>query len=280
MSFASPNTGLSGHHVFLQLANREPTQLLDSDVISATGASMQNRIALKAENINITTTKQVPSFPIPFSGISKGESTNLGIDLGMTQKSISIDGVITNQSIQKAYPLNAIDGAGALSDTTLDRTSSTYSGTSPNEFSQSNGFDVIDVEMTAHEVAQMIHSYVDSSIVQRQQNLNELIILYPSFVSKYWLYHNDTIATAATRNVDGAKMVPFNFGSRHKGKNHKLDNDFTIGHSPYPDPFSSSSDSPAEGIKGFIRNFGTTLVGGQPHVEFNLEFEVATVPLG
>ena len=49
MSFASPNTGLSGHHVFLQLANREPTQLLESDVISATGASMQNRIALKAE---------------------------------------------------------------------------------------------------------------------------------------------------------------------------------------------------------------------------------------
>ena len=62
MSFASPNTGLSGHHVFLQLANREPTQLLESDVISATGASMQNRIALKAESINITTTKQVPSF--------------------------------------------------------------------------------------------------------------------------------------------------------------------------------------------------------------------------
>ena len=199
MSFASPNTGLSGHHVFLQLANREPTQLLESDVISATGASMQNRIALKAENINITTTKQVPSFPIPFSGISKGESTNLGIDLGMTQKSISIDGVITNQSIQKAYPLNAIDIAGAK--TALDRKSTTdtnpdtggaysvtsYTGTSPNEFSQSNGFDVIDVEMTAQEVAQMIHSYVDSSIVQRQQNLNELIILYPSFVSKYWL---------------------------------------------------------------------------------------------
>ena len=69
-------------------------------------------------------------------------------------------------------------------------------------------------------------------------------------------------------------------GKEDLNKSLQGDNDFTIGHSPFPDPFSSSSDSPAEGIKGFIRNFGTTLVGGQPHVEFNLEFEVATVPLG
>ena len=292
MSTASPSTGLSGHHVFLQLANREPLKILDTEILSPTGGSMQNRIALKAENITISTSKQVPSFAIPFSGIARGESTNLGIDLGMTNKTISVSGIITNQTIQKAYPLNSVDIAGAK--TALDRKSTTdinpatgeaysvttYTGTSPNEFSQSNGFDVVDVEMTAQEVAQMIHSYVDSSIAQRQQNLNELIILYPSFVSKYWLYHNDAIGTTSTRNVDSGVMVPFNFGSRQKGKNHKLDNQGTTG-SPttFPDEFSSVTDS-AEGLKGFIRSFSTPFVGGQPFVEFSLEFEVATVPLG
>ena len=121
---------------------------------------------------------------------------------------------------------------------------------------------------------------MDSSIAQRQQNLNELIILYPSFVSKYWLYHNDTIAADATRNVDSGVMIPFNFGSRHKGKNHKLDNQgTTMSPTAFPDEFSSATDS-AEGLKGFIRSFSTPWVGGQPFVEFNLEFEVATVPMG
>ena len=110
----------------------------------------------------------------------------------------------------------------------------------------------------------MIHSYVDSSIAQRQQNLNELIILYPSFVSKYWLYHNDATGNASTRSVDSGVMVPFNFGSRHKGKNHKLDNQgTTMSPSVFPDAFSSATDS-AEGLKGFIRSFSTPWVGGQP----------------
>ena len=278
MSTASPNTGLSGHHVFLQLANREPMKILETEIASPTGSSMQNRIALKADNITIGTTKQVPAFAIPFSGIARGESTNLGIDLGMTNKTVSVSGIITNQTIQKAYPLNSIDIAGAK--TALGRTSESYTGTSPNEWEQENGFDVVSVEMTAHEVAQMIHSYVDSSIAQRQQNLNELIILYPSFVSKYWLYHNDTIAADATRNVDSGVMIPFNFGSRHKGKNHKLDNQgTTMSPTAFPDEFSSATDS-AEGLKGFIISFSTPWVGGQPFVEFNLEFEVATVPMG
>lgn len=289
MSTASPSTGLSGHHVFLQLAARESAF---GGVVQGIGTAMHNRIALKADNITISTSKVVPSLPIPFSGMISGESTNVGVDLGMCTKTISLSGIITEQTIEKAYPLNSIDIAGAK--TALDRKSTTdtnpdtggpysvtsYTGTSPNELTQENNFDIVTVDMTAHEVAQLIHSYVDSSMIQRQQNLNELIILIPSYVSKYWLYHDDTIATDATRDVDSATMIPFSFSVRDFGKDGaKLDN-FGVaeGSTVFPDAFSSNGD--AAGLTGFIRSFSTPFVGGQPFVEFNLDFEVAFIPLG
>ena len=272
MSTATPSAGLSGHHVFLQLAARESAF---GGAVESIGSGMQNRIALKADNITISTSKVVPSMPIPFSGIVTGESTNVGVDLGMCTKTISLSGVITEQTITKAYPLNSIDTVTASLATELDRSSTPEKTTSAN-----NNFDVVTVDMTAHEVAQLIHSYVDSSMAQRQQNLNELIILIPSFVSKYWLYHDDTIATDATRDVDSATMIPFSFSVRDFGKDGaKLDN-FGVaeGSTVFPDAFSSNGD--AAGLTGFIRSFSTPFVGGQPFVEFNLDFEVAFIPLG
>lgn len=83
MSTATPSAGLSGHHVFLQLAARESAF---GGAVESIGSGMQNRIALKADNITISTSKVVPSMPIPFSGIVTGESTNVGVDLGMCTK--------------------------------------------------------------------------------------------------------------------------------------------------------------------------------------------------
>ena len=279
MSTASPSTGLSGHHVFLQLAARESAF---GGVVQGIGTGMHNRIALKADNITISTSKVVPSVPIPFSGMISGESTNVGVDLGMCTKTISLSGIITEQTIKKAYPLNSIDSITALNDSALTRTTDTYkdSNTKANELTQDNNFDIVTVDMTAHEVAQLIHSYVDSSMIQRQQNLNELIILIPSYVSKYWLYHTDTIADDSTRDVDSATMIPFSFSVRDFGKDGaKLDN-FGVaeGSTVFPDAFSSNGD--AAGLTGFIRSFSTPFVGGQPFVEFNLDFEVAFIPLG
>ena len=271
MSTATPSAGLSGHHVFLQLAARESAF---GGAVEAIGNDMQNRIALKADNITISTSKVVPSMPIPFSGIVTGESTNVGVDLGMCTKTISLSGVITEQTITKAYPLNSIDTVTASLATELNRSSTPEKTTSTN-----NNFDVVKVDMTAHEVAQLIHSYVDSSMVQRQQNLNELIILIPSFVSKYWLYHNDTIADDSTRDVDSAVMIPFSFAVRGEGKEGaRLDNFMTTGTTAFPDEFSSTGNS--AGLTGFIRNFSTPFIGGQPHVEFSMDFEVAFIPMG
>jgi len=270
MSTATPSAGLSGHHVFLQLAARESAF---GGLVDGIGTDMHNRIALKADNITISTSKVVPSIPLPFSGILSGESTNVGVDLGMCTKTISLSGVITEQTITKAYPKNSIDDNTTAPTHDLTRTS-------VGELETSGNFDVVTVDMTAHEVAQLIHSYVDSSMVQRQQNLNELIILIPSFVSKYWLYHNDTIAEDSTRNVDSAKMIPFSFAVRSEGKEGATLDNFGIvgGATRFPDEFSSTGS--AAGLTGFIRNFSTPFVGGQPHVEFTMDYEVAFIPMG
>ena len=56
---------------------------------------LTNRIALKCENISINTSRQVFSHAVPFSGVKTGESRNLSLDMGMSDKNISLSGVIT-----------------------------------------------------------------------------------------------------------------------------------------------------------------------------------------
>ena len=83
----------AGHTVFLQLAARGDG-----------GADMDtNRIGLKAENISITTSRTIPSFPIPMSGVATGESLTMAMDMGMANKSINISGIITEQMISKRF---------------------------------------------------------------------------------------------------------------------------------------------------------------------------------
>ena len=95
------------------------------------GDARINRIPLYVTEITIATNKTVPNIGVPFSGAVRGESTNLAFDMGLAQKTLSIQGVLLEQSIKKK--------------------------THKDESTK-------DVTMTAFELAQLLHSYVLSLI--------------------------------------------------------------------------------------------------------------------
>ena len=118
------------------------------------------------------------------------------------------------------------------------------------------------VTFTPFELAQLIHSYVDSSSFQDDQNINKLIILIPSKVDNNFTARSEV-------------NIPFTF------KNRVYDNSFTAFTDNPVEAFeadNSIDDNSFEGITGFVRSFSTTFTGEQPNtVEFQLEFEEATV---
>ncbi len=181
-----------------------------------------NTIPLKVESINFTTDKTIPAFPIPLSGAITGESTTVALDLGMSNKTVSLQGIITEQTITKKH------------------------GDSPSS----------SLNFTAHEIAQMIASGVDSTGLAEHQAFNELVILMPSTVDSSY---NQVIE----------RQIPFTWSSR--GDSLKLDN----ARVPLPSSFPSSVID--DGLKGFIRSFGFTFSAETRYIEFNLEFQVAII---
>ena len=204
-----------------------------------------NRIPLLCNNVQIQTGKTVMSFPVPFSGLITGESSIASLDLGMADKTISLSGTIIEMNIAKKY--NDTDG----------------------EISKS---------FTAFEIAQLIHSYVDSSFLQPNQNLNELIILLPSRVDKTFEYHS---GVDATTDISNLPTIPFTYKVRNE------DNIGTLsGYSDTLDAFAgdfpalSSDGLEVSGLKGFVRNFSTTIAADTGTIEFNMDFQVATMSMG
>ena len=192
------------------------------------GTGTVNRIALNALSVQITTSKTIPNVPVPLAGAVTGESVSLAFDMGLASKSISVSGILLEQEIKK----------------------------------QKTDNDAVTVTFTPFELAQLIHSYVDSSSFQDDQNINKLIILIPSKVD------NDF---TARNSVD----IPFTF------KNRVYDNSFTAFTDNPVEAFESDNaigDRTFEGITGFVRSFSSTFAGEQPNsVEFTLEFEEAKV---
>ena len=213
-----------GHFVFLNFKSRNN--------VDSSDPWLTNRIALKADSIQIDTNRTVPSFALPFSGAITGESTTLAIDLGMATKSISIGGIITEQVIVKK------GSDGVLHSKT----------------------------MTAQEVFQLIHASVDSSFIQRQQNIGELVILYPSRVGNDYEFF-----AGIDENTDiiNCPLVPWTWASR------ELDQELSLGGSDYPSIISNTSE--VVGVQGFIRSFGGAITP-EPFITFNLTFEVAFIP--
>ena len=232
----SSSAGVGGAWVFIKLAS------------NADANSDYNRIWLQAETVGITTGKTVAAFPVPFSGLVTGESLSLALDLGMASKTINISGVLVEQEIKKKF------------------------GDWPDASTADAGTDDegITRKMSAQEISQLLHSYVDSSFMQDQQNMNELIIIYPSYINKHWEYHTGLDANS---KLEDAKMMPFNYAVRDAGTVMGLDARGSIGGDDFPTPINSDTGE-INGVKGFIRNFNTTFEG-QPFVTFTLDFEVA-----
>ena len=108
-----------------------------------------NTIPLNVTSVGVSVSKTIPSFPIPFSGVVTGESVTAALDLGMATKQIDLSGFISETTIRKTRTATSTS-------TENDETALTF---------------------TAHEIAQMIASSVDSTGLQNNQSINELVIL-------------------------------------------------------------------------------------------------------
>ena len=207
-----------------------------------------NRILLNCNTVAITTGKTVMAFPVPFSGLVTGESAIASLDLGMAEKTIQLNGTIFEDTIKKVFD---VDGT----ETTKTR------------------------KMTAQEICQLIHSYVDSSVLQEHQNLNKLTILIPSRVDADFDYYTvtSTSTSSETEDLNLLHTIPFNYKVR------ALDNKGGLGgiqtSLPGSFPDNSNDGTTSEGLQGFIRSFNTTFTGESNFIEFSLDFQIATMSL-
>ena len=217
------NVGTTGHGL-------DSTVFLEFGIGQKEGdAATVNRIMLRCTGVNIGTNKRANATPIPFSGIITGESRSVVIDLGMVSKTVSLDGVIHEQVISRRHE----------------------TGATPDH-----------VSMTAYEIAQLLHSSVDSSFAQQNQNLDTLYILYPSRVGDNYSYHAGIDETTEHAQLP---LIPFTWASRSADKTGTI----SALASDFPDPTTALTD--IKGISGFIDNFSTQFQPGGL-VTFSLSF--------
>ena len=231
------------HYVFLRLGASK-----DNDV-------QVNTIPLKAETVTISTTKTIPSFDVPFSGIFSGESRTVAFNMGMASKQVSVTGVITDTTIIRRF--------NVMEPKYFDKSEPNPSESSFNDDTELNPpivNETITIDMTKEEIAQLIHSNTDGTALQKMQNMNQLIILMGSKVDSRYQYRN------SDRSAD---LIPFTFAAR--GYNDALDNQgATMALSDFPD---SATD---EGLNGFVQSFSCDFNAEEPAaISFTLEFIVA-----
>ena len=193
----------------------------------------KNVIPLKVTSVSCSVSKTIPSIPIPLSGSIFGESSTTALDIGAASKSLSLTGVILSETITKQY---------------------------------SDGTDK-SLKFTAHEIAQMIASSVDSTGTAINQAISELVVLMPSFVKSDYTYR---AGVDGVFNTDDASiLVPFTFASRGTANN--LDNEGVVLPNSFPD------SSTAKGVEGFLRSFSFDLAADTIEISFSMDFEVARV---
>ena len=203
-----------------------------------------NRIGLLATQITIQTNKQSLAFPIPFSGVISGESQTLAIDAGMASKSVTVQGMILDQKITKK-----------------------------NKFG-----DKVEAQMTSHEVAQLLHSYVDSSFLHEDQNLSKLIVLMPSRVDTNFEYRDVSHETADPTELP---LIPFTWANRdydipQTSSGFKL----SFGATPFPKEILTGTETEIPGVSGFINDFSCDFSGQEGNtVTFSLTFTSAATAI-
>ena len=112
-------------------------------------------IPLKVTSAQFSVDKTIPVINLPFAGLGTGESRTLSLDLGMSNKRLSLTGFI-------------VDGILKRSHTVLD----------PNV----EDSPVKSLSFTAQEIAQMIASGVDASGINEYQAFQEIVVLMDSKV--------------------------------------------------------------------------------------------------
>lgn len=203
---------------------------LKTQNFSGTDLSLDT-IPLKVNSVGISVSKDIPSLPVPFTTFITGESERVALDLALGTKSINLGGTITDTVIKKTI-------AGVA-------TSRTF---------------------TAHEVAQMIASSVDSTSLARNQAIAELVILMPSFVGNDY----ETRSGVDVNNRDTGILVPLTFHSR--GGANLLENELV------PLPLNQFPDSSTdEGLVGFIRSFSCNFEAESFDLTFTMDFDIARV---
>ena len=88
-------------------------------------------IPLKVVSASVSVNKTIPNMNLPLAGLATGESTNLALDLGMSDKSVSLSGYILDAELSRSH---TTEGTNAKT-----------------------------LKFTAMEIAQLIASGVDST---------------------------------------------------------------------------------------------------------------------
>tara|TARA_R100001509_G_C4869925_1_gene216312 strand:- start:925 stop:1662 length:738 start_codon:yes stop_codon:yes gene_type:complete len=208
-----------------------------------------NRLPLFVTEIQISTAKSVPTIPVPFASVATGKSLTLAFDMGLASKNVSLTGTLLNQRIFKNSGENNSSSLNAV--------------------------------LSPYEMAQLIHSYVDSSAAQDDQAINKLIILIPSRVDTNFSPHTNS---SESDDLNDLPVIPFTFENRRYDEKFKrVANDYLpsaieVNESPVGAFTDMNLVDDLLGMTGFIRSFNTTFSGEQPNtVPFTLEFEIATV---
>ena len=141
---------MTDYFVYLKLQNH-----------SGSSASIDT-IPLRVNTVSVSVDKTIPAIPVPLSGLATGESATVALDLGMSNKRISLNGFITETTIQRTH---------------------TKTGSTPDS-----------LNFTPQELAQMIASGVDSTGLASYQAINELVVLIPSKV-------DENYSQVAERNI-------------------------------------------------------------------------------
>ena len=230
------------HYVYLRLGSAKENDLT------------VNTVALKAETVSVSTTKTVPSFNVPLSGMFSGESRTVALNLGMASKTVSIQGQITDQTIIRKF--DEIEAKFFDKDKLPEESNLTIGQMNPPLVNNQ-----ITIDMTKEEVAQLLHSNTDGTTFQEMQNMDELIILIPSKVDSRYQYRNSDRTT---------NLIPFTYAAR--GHDNTLDNSGAVVFvSDFPD------STTAKGMTGFVRSFSCDFSGeAAGSIGFSLEFEIAT----
>lgn len=194
-------------------------------------------IPLKVTSVSVSVDKTIPDFAIPFSGLATGESTRIALDLGMSNKRLSLTGVILETEIQRTH---------------------TKSSGTP-----------VSLLFTPQETAQLIASGVDSTGLAKFQAINELVVLTKSFVNENYVDRGKAADASVSTNGTVSINIPLTFRSR--GAALEKDNTNVIA----PGVFPTAQTSP--GLQGFIQSFSYELSSETVEVAFNLEFVVANV---